>query len=295
MGCCIACSALRSLTSRSLTTSPTRNRQSMSMFSRPRRRLAQQPCAVLPGDDPVHFRHRPAPLDRVAIDRLEVEQRAKRERQIAGLQRDDQLVIDRAVEVLAIAVDLRGDRGVVAEALRRSRRDRARPTRLRHVHDAEHMRLLEEPRHDVVDGAHAVDERHVARLVEAHVDDVALGRRDGDVVDPGLALVAAQIRGDDLHPRRRPRNDRLNTRVLDTLVRNNRTTSPRRTRAVPARLAVDEQHVAEPAHQRVRRRLAAVAHQARVSATSRSSSISTSSRLAGAKNSGSRERTSRLP
>jgi hypothetical protein len=69
----------------------------------------------------------------------------------------------------------------------------------RHAHGAEHVRLLEELRLDVIDGAHPVDERDVPGRVETDVDDVALGRRDGHVVDPFFALVAAQIRGDHLH------------------------------------------------------------------------------------------------
>ena len=45
----------------------------------------------------------------------------------------------------------------------------------------------------------AVHEGDVARHIEAHVDDVALGGRDDDALDPLLMLVVARVAADDLH------------------------------------------------------------------------------------------------
>jgi hypothetical protein len=94
--------------------------------------------------------------------------------------------------VLTVGQQLSRHRGIGAQSfeavtvigLRRRRGD---------VHGAEDMLLLEKSRHDVIDGAHTVDKAHIARRGKAHVDDIALRRRDGDVVDPRFALVAAKI------------------------------------------------------------------------------------------------------
>ena len=152
-----------------------------------------------------------------------------------------------------------------------------------HVDHAQHVGLLEEPRLDVIDGTHAVHERHLACLFEPDIDDVALGRSDGDVLDPGFAFVAAQVRGHQFHARRT-----LQRQVEDPRARDVGEEETDHVAAAGARfpswLAVHEQHVAEASHQRVRRRLEAVDPPGPTSATRRSSSISTSSRLAGAKN-----------
>jgi hypothetical protein len=107
-------------------------------------------------------------------------------------------VIHRPLEVLPVAIDLGGHVRVAAKPLERGpvvgdsclRAD---------MYGAEHVGLLEELRLDVIDRPHPVDERYVAGCAETDVDDVALGRGDGHMVDPLLALVAAEIRSDDFH------------------------------------------------------------------------------------------------
>ena len=102
------------------------------------------------------------------------------------------------------------------------------------------------------------------RLVEANVDHVALCRGDGDLIHPGFPLVSSEIRSDDLHPGARPVNDRLNTRVLETLVRKSRTTSPRRTRVFQRGSPLTSRRFPKRPIKRMGRRVVAVADQAAV-------------------------------
>ena len=114
------------------------------------------------------------------------------------------------------------------------------------MHHPQRVRLGKERAPQVVDPLHAVHEDRVARLVEAHMHDVALGGTQHDALDPLLALEGPHVGADDFHardacllratvraswppralPPRPPSNDRLKVRVFDTFVRYSRTTSP---------------------------------------------------------------------
>ena len=96
-GCCMACTAPRSLRSRILTTSPRVKRQSMASFSRPVSQVAQNPPDTVGGRDPVHARHRAAPLHGVEERPVQVQQRFQRVRQVADLQRQQEPVVDRTI------------------------------------------------------------------------------------------------------------------------------------------------------------------------------------------------------
>ena len=92
-----------------------------------------------------------------------------------------------------------------------------------------------------------------------HVDDVALGRRDDDAVDPLFALEVADVAGDELDARAAER-DVVDPRVRRVRQEEAHDVAAPHVQRVP-RLAVHEHDVAEAAHQRVRRRLAAVWNQ----------------------------------
>ena len=94
-------------------------------------------------------------------------------------------------------------------------------------------------------------ERRVAHGVEAHVDDRALGRRENDRLDELLPLAAAAVAADELHPAAAD-GDVEHARVggVDQVEANDLAGVGVERQA---RLAVDEQLVAEAAHRRVRR------------------------------------------
>ena len=235
----------------------------MSMFSRPVARSRRIHCARSAGGDPVHLRHRAAPLDRMRDRPIRncISGRSGNGRSPASSVMTSSWSTGRSKLRAGSDRSRRPRSAFRRSSLERSPHDRARPA----------------PRDTCTTPSVCVSSKKRARMwsmartrltsdtspgsLEADVDHVALGRRDGDVVDPGFPLVAAEIRRHDLHaprPARLLSNDTLKTRVLETLVRKSRTTSPRRARVVPARLAVDEQHVAEAPHQRMGRRLEAI-------------------------------------
>ena len=251
------------MTSRTLTTSPTRNRQSMSMFSRFVCGVPEQPADVLARHDPVHLGHRAAPLDRVAIDRLEAQKRPHRKRQISRLQRDGELAIDGAREMLSIGVDLRPTPPRSCAGARTRRDDRASPparstcTTPRTCFSSKNRAMMWSMARTRLTSADLAAGR------KAHVDHVALGRRNRHVVDPCFALVAAQIGGDDFHAR-----VALERQIEDARARHVGEEKANHFAAadagLPSRLAIDEQRIAESSHQRVRRRFVAVADRATV-------------------------------
>ena len=94
-------------------------------------------------------------------------------------------------------------------------------------------------------------ERQPPRLLEEHVDHDPLRRRQDHRVDELLALVAAAVAADELHPRAR-QCDVEHARVRGVgQVEANDLAALRAQREVG--LAADEQHVAEPPHRRVGR------------------------------------------
>ena len=97
----------------------------------------------------------------------------------------------------------------------------------------------------------------VAAGRKAHVDDVALGRRDRDVIDPRFALVAPKIGGDDFHARVALKRQIEDARARHVGEEKAHDLAAANTR-LPARLAVDQEHIAESSHQRVRGRFVAV-------------------------------------
>ena len=94
-------------------------------------------------------------------------------------------------------------------------------------------------------------ERHVAGLLEQHVDDHALGGSEDDRVDELLALVAAAVPAHELHSRARQRD------VEDARVRGVGQVEADDLADLCVQgkigLAADEQDVAETAHRGVRR------------------------------------------
>ena len=166
--------------------------------------------------------------------------------------------IDGAVEVLAEAVDVVDDVGVFAQGVEGV--PVVEGGEVRFDDDVAHLpHLAEEDAFAMADGLHPVAEREFPGLLEVHLDHVALGRRDDDALGHHLSFVLADIgshhldgeggagsirvgagldrRGTLVAPggtRPHPfvRNDRLKVRVLETLVRKKRTTSPRRARRV---------------------------------------------------------------
>ena len=113
------------------------------------------------------------------------------------------------------------------------------------------LRLHDEGREPVRLALTHVLERVLALVREERVDHPALGRRKDQSLDHPLLLDAPEVRADELEAR--ARDARRNTRVLAVLVRYSRTTSPRRATNRGEVSPVDQHHVAEPAHGRVRR------------------------------------------
>ena len=172
-------------------------------------------------------------------------------------------MVDRAGELRPIAIEFRSDRRIAAQAIERVAVI-GRSAAGRHAHGAEGLRLVEESRLDVIDRAHAVDQPGLARVLESHVHHKALRRCDDDVVDPGLLFIASEIRGHDLHARA----GALPRQVEDPGARHIGEEEPHHVTAArlecPTRFAVDQQHVAEAAHQRVCRCVASVFGRTRV-------------------------------
>ena len=146
-------------------------------------------------------------------------------------------------------------RGVGAESVERGAVVR-RGRRGVHRHDAERIRLRLELPAIVVDRLHGVDQRIAARTIEPHLHDVALRRRQHDARHPDLALEPAHVRSENLDRRAAERKvERARARGVGE-VEAHHLAAMHVQRVVG--LAVHEQHVADPAHQREVRRLAAV-------------------------------------
>ena len=182
---------------RILTTSPRRKRQSMSMFSLPRRRIAENPGDFLARRRPVHHRHPVVPLD----GGVDADEHVRRRRRAdSRLEREDELVIHRRSKCWRNAAASRRHVGVPAQRgkLRRYRRSRRI---VEHAHDAERVHLGREDADHVIERLNAIDQRHRSRRARTrrprHIARPARSR--GSTRMPRART--SRLAGHELHPR----------------------------------------------------------------------------------------------
>ncbi len=214
------------------------------------RRIPQHPTHLPSRRRPVHHRHRAAPLDRRNVDRVELHQALGDVRHSVRLEREHERLIGRPVQKPAVALERPRRRAVTAqrgEARAEIIADGARGDcdRTKRIDDGE------EAAEEVIQPADLVDERDGAGCIEAHVHDVALGRRNHDAVDPRFGLERPGVGRHDFHARPRERH------IQRARVRHVREIEPHDFTAAHcepiAWLAVHEKHVAKPPHQCVGR------------------------------------------
>ena len=216
--------------------------------------VAQHPANLPAGRRPIHHRHRAAPLDGCEVDRVELQQALRHRREPPGLQREDERLVRGTLQECPVRLELARRRGIAPQG--GEARAQVLPHLLRRdVNRAERVHFREEAAEQMVDSPYAIDQRNPSRPVESHEDDVALRRSDDHAFDPRLALERAGIRCGELHARTWERQvhgtriRRVGQEEADHLA------APHYQSIVG--LAVHEEQVAEPTHERVRGRLPA--------------------------------------
>ena len=175
-------------------------------------------------------------------------------RESLGLEREDERLVGGAVQEPPVRLELMSRRAVAAE--RREARGQVVSDPLRCDLDrAERIHLREEAAKEVVQTLDPIDQRDPSRPVESHVHDVALGRGDHHALDPRLALERPGVGCHDLHARAREGKVQGARARSVRQEETNHLSAPHREAVVER--AVHEEDVAEPAHERVRGRLAA--------------------------------------
>ena len=208
-------------------------------------RIAHDPAGLFAGRDPVHVRHAVVPFDRREIHRVGGHEGDQRDRQPLDVDRQVELAIDGPVERLAIALELRAERGVPAERVERRIVVLAHRCP-RHSDLTECVHLRVELACDVVDGLDAIRERVCAVGIEPHVDHIALGRGEDHGAHHFLTLEATHVGRDQLD---RSASER---EVVGPAVRGVGEKEPHHGSSADgepiARLSVDEEHIPKPSH-----------------------------------------------
>src|SRR5881397_3417017 len=101
----------------------------------------------------------------------------------------------------------------------------------------------------MIEAAHTIDERNIPRRIEFDINDIPLGGRDDNALDPFLMLEIARVAADNFHPGA-GKGEVEGSGVRDVGEQEPNDLAASRGQA-PARLSIDEKYVAKATHERV--------------------------------------------